>query len=406
MADNTSLNSGTGGDTIATDELTTLNGLVSSGVKVQRVKVGFGSDNDLRDVDAGNGLPVVGPLTDTQLRATAVPVSLATNTPDVTDRAARLLGVVASITAALPAGANTLGAITGTTTDNAANPALKLGTLPGVALAAAPVRTEGAVNPLRLNLAGDAAITLDGEAVVLGAGTASVGTVVLTAETTKVIGTINIATAQTLATVTTVSAVTAITNALPAGTNNIGDVDVLTLPALVAGTAVIGALVANQSVNKVQIGGVAIAVGSGVSGTGVQRVVLATDVVQPALSEIRAATLHVSVTAAVNTALTASLPAPAAGLFHYITAVELVKLYAVLGVAAAAGVIVTTTNMPGSMAFTTEQAAGPLGTAPKVVILKPATPIRSAVAATATTFVAPAQTQTIWRWNISYFTAV
>lgn len=64
--------------------------------------------------------------------------------------------------------------------------------------------------------------------------------VALTAETTKVIGTVNIAAAQTLATVTTVGAVTAITNALPAGTNaigklaansgvDIGDVDVTTI---------------------------------------------------------------------------------------------------------------------------------------------------------------------------------
>lgn len=44
----------------------------------------------------------------------------------------------------------------------------------------------------------------------------------------------------TLTGTNTVAAVTAITNALPAGTNNIGDVDVLTLPALVAGTANIG----------------------------------------------------------------------------------------------------------------------------------------------------------------------
>jgi hypothetical protein len=44
----------------------------------------------------------------------------------------------------------------------------------------------------------------------------------------------------TITTVTTVGAVTAITNALPAGTNNIGDVDVLTVPALVASTATIG----------------------------------------------------------------------------------------------------------------------------------------------------------------------
>ncbi len=58
MADNTTLNSGTGGDLISTDDLTSLNGGVVLGVKVQRVKVGFGSDAALRDVDATNGLPV------------------------------------------------------------------------------------------------------------------------------------------------------------------------------------------------------------------------------------------------------------------------------------------------------------------------------------------------------------
>lgn len=60
MADNTTLNPGTSGDTIATDELTTLNGSASSGVKAQRVKVGFGSDAALRDVDATHPLPVDG----------------------------------------------------------------------------------------------------------------------------------------------------------------------------------------------------------------------------------------------------------------------------------------------------------------------------------------------------------
>lgn len=64
MADNTILNSGTGGDTIATDDLTTLNGLAVSGFKVQRVKVGFGVDASLRDVDAANGLPVSGTVAD------------------------------------------------------------------------------------------------------------------------------------------------------------------------------------------------------------------------------------------------------------------------------------------------------------------------------------------------------
>ena len=47
--------------------------------------------------------------------------------------------------------------------------------------------------------------------------------------------------------------------------------------ALSTGAAVIGALTANQSVNVTQLGGNAIAVGSGVSSTGTQRVILATD---------------------------------------------------------------------------------------------------------------------------------
>lgn len=58
MADNTLLNAGTGGDTIATDELTTLNGGAVSGFKVQRVKPGFGVDASFRDVSAQFGLPV------------------------------------------------------------------------------------------------------------------------------------------------------------------------------------------------------------------------------------------------------------------------------------------------------------------------------------------------------------
>ena len=61
MADNTQLNAGTGGDTIATDDVTTLNGSASAGVKVQRVKVMFGPDGAATDVAdaAGAYLPVI-----------------------------------------------------------------------------------------------------------------------------------------------------------------------------------------------------------------------------------------------------------------------------------------------------------------------------------------------------------
>jgi len=57
MADNTPTNAGSGGDTIATDELVTLNGAASSGVKVQRVKNTFGDDGDSRDVSATFPMP-------------------------------------------------------------------------------------------------------------------------------------------------------------------------------------------------------------------------------------------------------------------------------------------------------------------------------------------------------------
>ena len=124
-----------------------------------------------------------------------------------------------------------------------------------------------------------------------------------------------------------------------------------------------------------------------------------------ATAEQRAATLHVTQTGAVNTAVTASLPAPAAGLFHYITSIQVVKVYNALGVAAGAGVLVTSTNLPGAPVWTTEQAAGAVGTAVTVISYQPTTPLKASLAATASTVAAPAQLQTIWRFNISYFTA-
>ena len=78
MADNTTLNPGSGGDIAATDDI--------DGVKWQRVKLTLGADgvND-GDVSAANPVPVAGSLsvsnfpaqtglTDTELRAAPVPV--------------------------------------------------------------------------------------------------------------------------------------------------------------------------------------------------------------------------------------------------------------------------------------------------------------------------------------------
>ena len=67
----------------------------------------------------------------------------------------------------------------------------------------------------------------------------------------------------------------------PVKTNTAGDVVVNInagqTVALATGAAVIGSLVANQTVNIAQLGGAAIAVGAGASSTGTQRVILASD---------------------------------------------------------------------------------------------------------------------------------
>lgn len=73
-------------------------------------------------------------------------------------------------------------------------------------------------------------------------------------------------------TVTTVSAVTEISNALPAGDNNIGNVDIVTMP-----NVTIGTFPDNEPINVAQMNGVAVTMGNGASGTGVQRVTLASD---------------------------------------------------------------------------------------------------------------------------------
>lgn len=115
--------------------------------------------------------------------------------------------------------------------------------------------------------------------------------------------------------------------------------------------------------------------------------------------------LMVTATAAVNTGATATLPAAGAGLFHYITKIELVKLYNVIGVANGAGNIVTSTNLPGNPAWTTEQLASAAGSCVAVINAEYGRPLKCSVANTNTTFVAPAQLQTIWRWNVTYYTA-
>lgn len=92
-------------------------------------------------------------------------------------------------------------------------------------------------------------------------------------------------------------------------------------------------------------------------------------------------------------------------MFHYILSIKVTKLYSVVGVANGAGNIITSTNLSGSPAWTTEQLASVAGTAVQVVSeVAAGLPMKSAAANTATTIVCPAQLQTIWRVQVCYYT--
>ena len=113
-------------------------------------------------------------------------------------------------------------------------------------------------------------------------------------------------------------------------------------------------------------------------------------------------TLWVTATAATGVAATASLPAAGAGLFHYITAID-IQLYATAAcTGGATPVIVTSTNLPGSPAFNfpTAQVIGAIDRYDIPLM----TPIKSSVANTITTIAAPIATAGLWRINVGYYT--
>lgn len=119
--------------------------------------------------------------------------------------------------------------------------------------------------------------------------------------------------------------------------------------------------------------------------------------------DVRPATLAVTVAGAAAAAATLTLPAPAAGMFHYITALELTLYSTAARTGAAAPITVTSTNLPGALAFTFPT-AGVIGSL-VTQQLPMAAPLRSSVAATATTIVAPVVTGGLWRLTAHYYTA-
>ena len=115
-------------------------------------------------------------------------------------------------------------------------------------------------------------------------------------------------------------------------------------------------------------------------------------------------TLAVTATAAADTGFTLTLPAAGAGLFHYITAIEIMRA-STAALAGTAVLLVTTTNLPGSPVWSVGNAMAAGGTQ-RDEDFSPTTPLKSSVANTATTFVFPAPgAAVLWRANVTYYTA-
>ena len=123
--------------------------------------------------------------------------------------------------------------------------------------------------------------------------------------------------------------------------------------------------------------------------------------INPYANDTRASTLMVSATAAVSTAVTATLPA-VAGLRHYIDRIDVTRSATAALTAAAAPVVVTTTNVNGAPQLTFGSDAGGVGVDKTVTLDFGATGMAASAAGTATTVVCPVYTGVIWRVNVAY----
>lgn len=123
--------------------------------------------------------------------------------------------------------------------------------------------------------------------------------------------------------------------------------------------------------------------------------------INPYANDTKTATLMVSATAAVSTAVTATLPA-VVGLRHYIDRIDVVRSAAQSLTAAAAPFVVTTTNINGSPALTFGQDTGGIGVDKMQSLDFGASGMAATAANTATTIVCAAYTGVIWRINVAY----
>lgn len=235
MPDNTTLNAGSGGDTIASDDI--------GGVKHQRVKLSLGADGSATDALGGAGAVTSG----------VQRVTLASDDPAVTDLAALevLAGTIDADTSGIAAGYAAEGAALGSgvlvqgddgtdrtnlavDTDGHAQVDVLSSALPTGAATAAKqpaLGTAGTPSADVISVQG----VVGGTALPVSAASLPLPTGAATAANQT---TANTSLATLAGAVNGTEMQVDVVGALPAGTNNIGDVDVLTLPnvTLAAGT--------------------------------------------------------------------------------------------------------------------------------------------------------------------------
>ena len=92
-----------------------------------------------------------------------------------------------------------------------------------------------------------------------------------------------------------------------------------------------------------------------------------------------------------------------AGLFHYITSI-IIQRTATAALVGSATLVITTTNLPGSMAYSVGNAMAAGGTQNDLNLCLTGNPLKSSVANTATTIVCPVPgAAVLWRITATYF---
>jgi hypothetical protein len=109
-------------------------------------------------------------------------------------------------------------------------------------------------------------------------------------------------------------------------------------------------------------------------------------------------------TGVAGAAVILSLAAPGAGLRHYLTRLAIERHAAAALTAGATPTLITTTNLPGSLAFSIPVEAAAAGTVYEK-FTDPSRPMMSSAQNTATTIVAGAVTSVIWRITALFYVA-